>query len=165
MPTVPKLRETTAAIGVFKVVGKFQSHHGCQSDAEVAVGREVEEDLNRIAQHCHEVFKSGKGGRRVEDPVVEDCQIVRRSLFHESEEEKKEPTINPLFVPPHPLLELGDEDSGAGDGTGEKEGEEGEIEGIFTQVGAQPERAAPNVHRVTHRLQGEETDADGNTPP
>lgn len=70
MPAVPKLREARGLVGEAEVVLQAETHQGGQSDRQVAIAREVAEDLHGESDHAHEAFEARVVGGRVEDPVV-----------------------------------------------------------------------------------------------
>ena len=161
VPAVPKLREARGLVGEAEVVLQAETHQGGQSDRQVAIAREVAEDLHGESDHAHEALEARVVGGRVEDPVVVLGDVVGDDhLLDDAQENQPQALVGQRAAWRQRVgVLLRDEYFGARDGSRHEEGEEGEVEGVFQQRCGGGKASAIDIDRVADGLEGVEGNA------
>ena len=161
VPAVPKLREARGLVGEAEVVLQAETHQGGQSDRQVAIAREVAEDLHGESDHAHEALEARVVGGRVEDPVVVLGNVVGDDhLLDDAQENQPQALVGQRAAWGQLVcMLLWDEYFGARDGSRHEEGEEGEVEGVFQQRRGGGKASAIDIDRVADGLEGVEGNA------
>jgi len=163
MPTAPEIGDGSSHIGHVEVDGQVEAHQGGETDSDIGIAGEIAVDLQSVTIHGQEVFHSGEELGTVEDAVHKvDADIIRDHAFLDEAGENQDKRSGDLvFVEFQLFTDLRDKPGGPHDGPryqlGEKSHEKHEVFKALKRL----ELAEVDIHRVAHRLEGEEGDPHG----
>ena len=162
MPTTPEFGAGGGEVGTAEIFHEINAENACRTNGDAAVSSKVTVDLKSKEEggegQCGTVTGGGSAVHMLYGvgESVGDDDFDEQALSHETQ-----PIGNACVVEGDGTLKLRKETLSALDGTSDKLGEEGNIEGKAAQMTFGGHSAAIDFDSVAERLEGVEGDAYG----
>ncbi len=163
VPAAPEVREVAREVGRAKVLGELEAQHRRGAHRDVAVGREIQVDLQRVAVDREEVLGRREVRRGGEDPVdqghregVGEAELLRHAQRHAPEALQRAARVHRGGG-----CDLREELLRAHDGPGHELRKEQHEGRELPERRRGPQAPSVHVHGVRERLEGVKRDPRG----